>query len=488
VEQIDGKTVVKVYNPLPYEYEGAIQFDICFDKDFPVRELPYIKFEQRNSFRIFDEKGREIKYNLVSASREKKAKNFFGQNYSYFDIHTVMLYANLPPMSFTSFEIRPFDRPYRILERMSDSPISCDNGAIIFSIDPDGTVQIKDKQTNAVYDRLHSFTDCGEIGDGWFHIRPIHDEVVSSVGCPVVISKIFDGYAACKFRVQYDVRIPAHAEKNFSFYERTGEANLRIDSIFTVERNSKLVKVHTTVHNTAKDHKLCLCLPVQAKGDYYVNQCNLILQRNTGLDINSYDWKETDIAERAFESMVFTREGEKKDRGLLFLSKGGLHEVSDFGGEHPCLNITLFRAFKTTVGTNGEPDGELQGDLEFDYAFAPIAGESDGELVRMKDVYVTDRPAFTVKTNELSSLPPVMEFRSAVCAYITCMQEKDGVVIRAANYSNERSAAELRFSKTPKTACLCNYLGEPTGDVLIRGNTVHFAADPYRSVNVKVVF
>lgn len=484
-EKADGKTVVKIYNPLPYEYEGAIQADICFDEEFPVRELPYIKFEQRNGFRIFDEKGREVKYNLVCASRAKKAKQFFGKSYSFFDIHTVMFSAKLAPMSFTSFEIRPFDRPYRIQERFSVSPTSCDNGLIAFSVNPDGTVRIEDKETNAVYDGLHSFTDCGEIGDGWFHIRPIDDEVVSSIGCPVSISKVFDGYAACKFCVKYDIRIPARAEKQFGFAKRTGETVLRAESTFTVERGSKLVKVHTVVHNNATDHKLVLRLPVKAKEEYFVNQCNLILKRKTGLDITAFDWKETDIPEHAFESMVFTRE---REGGLLFISKGGLHEVADSGSERPALGITLFRAFRNTVGTNGEPGGQLQGDLSFDYALMPIAKETDAELVRVKDAFVCSYPAFTVKADDLACPPPSMEFRSANCAYITCMQEGDGIIVRAANYSDERSAAEIRLSRPPKSACLCDYLGNRTGEVQIRKNAVQFVAAPYQSVNVKIIF
>lgn len=485
VERKDGKTVVKVYNPLPYEYEGAVTLEIRFDKTFPVRELPYVKFEQRNGFRIFDGKGREVKYDLVCAAREKKETNFFGPHYSFYDTHTVMIYAKLPPMSFTSFEIRPFDRPYRLQERFSVFPVACDNGKIAFSINADGTLRVEDKDTGAVYDKLHSFEDCGEIGDGWFHIRPVSDERVSSFGCPVKISKVFDGYAACRFRVEYEFRIPARAEKQFGFAKRVGETALKIDSEFTVERNSKLIKVHTVVRNAALDHRLSLRLPVKAKDSFYVNQCNLILRRETGLSPETYDWKETDIPERAFENMVFTREN---GAGLLFLSKGGLHETFDLGGDQPALNVTLFRSFRTTVGTNGEPDGELQGDLAFDYAIAPLSGETDAELVRLKDVYACDFPSFTVRTDDLSDLPSAMEFRSANCAYVTSMQEGDGIVVRAANYSVERSAGELRFPRPPKSACLCDYLGNATGEAVIRGNAVHFVAAPYQSVNVKVVF
>lgn len=485
VRKAGGKTVVKVFNPLPYTYEGALQLNILFDENFPVREMPYIKFEQRNGFRIFDSRGKEVKYDLLRGARHKKEKRFFGPHYSFYDVHTVLLYAELEPMSFTSFEIRPFENPYRLQERFSRSPVSCDNGRIYFKINPDGTVLIEDKETGKIYDGLHSFVDCGEVGDGWFHIRPIDDEKVSSLGCPVRISKVFDGYAACRFRVQYDVRLPARAEKRFGFFRREGETTVRIDSEFTVERNSKLVKVHTVVRNDAEDHRLTLRLPVKEKDAYFVDQCDLVLKRKTGLSPETYDWKETDIPERAFGNMAFTRE---EKGGLLFLSKGGLHEVAGSGGEEPSLDVTLLRSFRTTVGTDGEPDGELQGEQVFDYALMPLSAERDAELVKIKDKYVTDPISFTVESEEISDLPPAMEFKSENCAYITCMQEEDGIVVRAANYDEEHSGAEIKFDREPTEAYLSDYLGNNVGDAYIKGKTVYFIASPFARVSVKIRF
>lgn len=481
----NGKTVVKVYNPLPWEYEGTITFDIDFTDEFPVQELPNIKYEQRNAFRIYDADGNELKYNIERAARRKKNRDAVGDTHTYFDTHTVTLRAKLQPSSFTAFEIRPADRPYRVSERFSTSPTSCDNGLIAFHINKDGTVCIHDKETGRVYDGLHSFTDCGEVGDGWFHIRPIADQTVSSLGAPVTVKKTFDGYAACKFLIVYEMKVPARAEKSFGFFERTGETLLKIESEFTVERASKLISVHTTVHNAAYDHKLCLRLPVANAERYFVNQCNLILERAAGIDPDTFDWKETDIAERQFENMVFTRED---DGGLLFLSKGGLHEVAHLGANDCALSVTLLRAFRTTVGTNGEKDGELHGELSYDYALMPIHHETDCALVQRKDSWLCPRPCFTVTTSEAKNTPVQWQYQSEECAYVTCMQEGDGIVVRAANYVSRQSNGTLTFARPPREAYLCDYLGNRTAEVTIKNNAVHFVAGAYKTVNVKVIF
>lgn len=116
---------------------------------------------------------------------------------------------------------------------------------------------------------------------------------------------------------------------------------------------------------------------------YSVNQCNLILSRNVGLDNSHYNWKEADITEYAFENLAFLRDD---IHGLAFISGGGLHEISCPGDAANSMDITLMRCFSRTVGTDGEPDGELPGLLEWDYALLPLAGESNAELVRQKIV------------------------------------------------------------------------------------------------------
>ena len=173
-----------------------------------------------------------------------------------------------------------------------------------------------------------------------------------------------------------------------------------------------------------------------------------------------------------------------------------MHETANCGGANPALNITLFRSFSKTVGTNGEKDGLLQGDLVFDYAIAPVAEETDAELIRIKENFVHDVKSFTVRGENLKNSEPFMEFLSANCVYDTATPEKDergtivpnGIIVRASNYSEERSAGEIRFCREPKEAYLCDYLGNKTGEAQLRGNSVLFVAAPYAYVNVKIRF
>lgn len=486
--------LVKIFNPLPYEYQGAIEFDIDFDKDFGVKELPYVKFEQRNSFLILDEDNNELKYNIIHATRNKYVKQF-GGNKRLADTHRVAVLGTLKPMGFTTFTIKPYELPYRITERFSTSPTSCENELIRFEIASDGTVAITDKKTGKSYSGLHSFLDCGEMGDGWFHIRPIADRSFSSLGSRVIIEKTFDGYAECKFLVRYEFQLPKEKVKSQDFVKR-GDVfdTLVIRSEFTIARDSNLVSVHTEIDNNIKDHRLQLHLPTHTMSseNYSVNQCNLILNRRTGLDHSHYNWKETDITEYPFENMVFIRsEDRKAPHGLMFLSKGGLHEVSCSGDQENSIDITLLRCFDKTVSTNGEPDGQLQGRQVLDYALLPISDETDSELVRRKDQYVCGYKEFTIPAGARLISDSAFTFSSDGCTYLTSMPSKkqgSGIIIRAVNNLGEASSFSLHFKKEVKSAILCNYLEEECSAAMVIGNDVVVDVMPYQMVNIKVGF
>jgi len=482
----DGEVIVKLFNPLPYEYQGLLEFDIDFPVNFTSRNLPNVKYEQRNAFFIFDEQGNELPYNIMSASYKNHIRRF--AHSKQVDTHRVALNATLRPMSFTSFTIRPSQKPYRIMERFSTGPNSCENAYIQFRINPDGTVCITDKETGYRFDNLHSFLDCGEIGDGWYHIRPIRDRVISSLGCKVTIEKTFDGYAACKFLVRYDWSLPKRAQEKMGFKERCREYDsCIIESEFTISRTSKLVTVHTVVHNNIEDHRMQLHLPTHVSAPvYHVNQCNLILERKTGLATDHYDWKEADITEYSFENMAFIKE---ESHGLLFLSGGGLHEISCPGDADNSMDITLLRCFGTTVDTNGEPDGQLLGKQEFSYALLPIAGESHKELVQIKDRFVTGYRAFTIDNGKGQNPESAFTLQSENCAYITCMpSRRRGIIIRLVNYSDKSDMCMLNFAQKITGARLCDYLETPYEEALTQDNCVTIQVPPYKMVNLHVEF
>lgn len=483
----DGNVEVKIFNPLPYKYQGLLEFAIDFAPGFETSSLPYIRYEQRNTFLVYDESGHELPYNIIRATRNRQVRQY-GGNKRPADSHWIALSGELRPLGFTTFTIKPSPMPYRIMDRFSTGPDSCENEWIRFAVCPNGTVTITDKKTGHHYAGLHSFVDCCEAGDGWYHTRPIQDRVLTSTGVNVSIEKIFDGYAACKFRVCYDWSLPDRKITEEGFSRRSDTyIPFRIISDFTVSRDSKLVQVHTSVSNNVRDHRLQLHLPTHIDaGQYHVNQCNLIITRATGLDQRHYNWKEADISEYSFENLAFIRD---ETHGLAFISGGGLHEISCPKDESGSMDITLMRCFSKTVGTNGEPDGELPGLLEWDYALLPLAGETDAQLVRIKDSYVCGYRSFTVPSGKSVPDESAFTFVSENCAYITCMTSSDkGILIRGANYAGNESTCTLTFRRRIKEAFLCDFLEKRIGEAIISDNRLTVTVGGYQIFTIHVIF
>ncbi len=69
--------------------------------------------------------------------------------------------------------------------------------------------------------------------------------------------------------------------------------------------------------------------------------------------------------------------------GLAVISTGLLESAVSDLPERP-IGLTLFRATRRTVNTDGEPAGQLQGELRFRYWLAPLAAAPDrAELCRL---------------------------------------------------------------------------------------------------------
>ncbi|MBR4125527.1 MAG: hypothetical protein IKR13_04940, partial [Victivallales bacterium] len=126
--------------------------------------------------------------------------------------------------------------------------------------------------------------------------------------------------------------------------------------------------------------RLRMVMPTYVKGDYYAYQNFAVLKRKPGREKGrtTEDWLESEPLEKNFSRIAWKRDDEG---GLAFIAKEGLHEVS--ANEEGDLMVTLLRAFRRTVHTNGEPDGQLLKPLHYEYAFRAIAPkDTTADLLR----------------------------------------------------------------------------------------------------------
>lgn len=447
--------VLRIWNPLPFPRSEVITAEIDFPADYPYRYQEPFGYEEKNSFRIVDCQGNEIPYGLVSIRRSYTVRQH-GQRSRRMDRHTVSLRVEVPATGTAEYRIMPFDRASRYLTGLSPHPREAENENIRLRINDNGMLSIYDKRSQRTYDRLCSYLDDGEIGDGWYHVNPVEDRLVSSHGAECWIQRIENGPSRTVFQVIHHIRVPKQASWDTHGIRRSDEyATLAIASRIGLSQGAAAVDVETTVENTARDHRLRLELPTGIGSDsYHVNQAFAFVERPVGVREETGDWRECDVPEKQTGGIIAKRASD--GTGLAFISAYGIHECAGFDDEAGTLAVTLFRSFRKTVMTNGEEGGQLLGRLHFKYQLS-VLGASDtyADLIRQQDrlqtgLHCASYPA--ARDYKLSA--PFSYFRlsgSHLCLSIIKRpqsQEKDCVIIRVYNASDSASTGQITCFRT----------------------------------------
>jgi len=375
----------------PYARRETIAFDIVFPSNWPYRFREGFIGEEKNSFRLYDDDGNEIPYQLLSVQRNRtmtKARPDSLVDIVKCDVCRVAAEVHLPPLGHTTLEVRPADGPTRVWGTLRTGPLSAENEYLKVSINPNGTLRLMDKTSGGMFDQLLTFADDGEVGDGWFHIAPISDEVISSAAAPCDVGVLADGPLMVTFRLRTRMQVPC------AFDWQAGRRSdkrrdLVITSDVTLKKGASALHVKTVVDNCVKDHRLRVLLPTNLRSDtWWVDLPFDLIERRIALDPLCVNDKELAVPEKNMLAIAAVAE---KRCGLAFVSAGGLHEAATLDDEVRTLAITLLRGFHRPVATDGQPGGQILGQHTFTYAIAPFGGPDDlSRLLSLRDRLATD--------------------------------------------------------------------------------------------------
>jgi len=120
--------------------------------------------------------------------------------------------------------------------------------------------QISDLRSGQTYERLLTFEDRADIGDGWFHGMASNDQVFHSSACSAAVAQIHNGPLLTTFRIRTTMSLPA--EFDFNAMQRSARtSDLIIDNLISLHRGSDRLEVETVVHNNIGDHRLRVVSP-----------------------------------------------------------------------------------------------------------------------------------------------------------------------------------------------------------------------------------
>jgi len=439
-----------LWNPLPFDRKEVVTLDIDFNTDYPERYQEPFGYEVKNSFRIYDLQGKEIPYGLVGIKKNQAIRRY-NQFADAVDLYTVSFMVDMPAMSKAEYKLVPYKEASRYLKHMQCSDREASNDFIQLHINDNGTFDVIDKQTDKKYCSLASYIDDGEIGDGWYHANPAQDRIIYGSGLDCIIEKIESGPARVVFSITSKMNVPKQMNISEKGICRSDEyVEMKIVSKIGLSQNADYVDVETIITNNAKDHRVRLNLPTGIAADtYFANQAFCFVQRKTGIDYDTQSWRECAVPEKQMGGIVGKRNID--GTGLFFISAYGLHECAANDDASGSINITLFRSFNKTRLTNGEPGGQVQGDLSFRYIIKPIQTQSTfADLIRLQDCFSAGFKCRTIRTSTNTKLPVPKSFLKIENGNI-CMSilkrpedgEKNKFIIRLYNMSDSDSTTKI---------------------------------------------
>jgi len=357
---------VVAFNPLTSSFQETAELTVRLPKDWPTFN-EFFGFEPKPAFRLYGPDGTEIPYQrLAQAMHRVKGHEI-----------TVSAPLQIPPTGYTALTVRRGEpaKPTRYPEvpGLATSERSMANEYLDVTIESNGTLTVTDKRTDKTYNRLLTFEECADIGDGWYHGVAVNDQVFASSACQADVALVHNGPMLTTFRIRTTMRVP----DSFHFDTMTRAetfTEMVLDSTVSLRPGVDRIEVQTTAHNTADDHRLRVLFPSGAQtGTYLADSAFDVVERPIALRADNHLYRELEIEPKPQESWTAVHD---TDRGLAVLSSGLLESAVRDLPERP-IALTLFRGTRRTVMTDGEPNGQLRGTLVFRYWIVPLSGAPD---------------------------------------------------------------------------------------------------------------
>ncbi|MSU69592.1 MAG: glycoside hydrolase family 38 [Opitutaceae bacterium] len=399
-----------VFNATAQSIDEPVDLDVPLPTNWPTRFNEFFGYEEKFGFKLRGPDGEEVPYQLVGQTRDRvsfwRLRGKYPQR-DYRHVVSISARVRVPAFGYTTLLIEPTAGPTRYLGSMATSHRCIENERLRVSVNPNGTIDLTDRQTGKTFSQLLTFEDRADIGDGWFHGLAVNDQIFNSTASAVEVALVADGIEKATLRLTLTMSLPA--EFDFKAMRRTERSEpFKIVSDVTVRRGSDRVEIATTVLNSVCDHRLRVLLPTGLAGEAYLSDSAFdAVVRRIPLASDNNLRRELEVETRP--QVTWTAFGDGRT-GLAVVSRG-LPECTVCDTADRPIALTLLRAFRRAAYSGENAGGQIQGSHTFRYDLVPFAGPPPLERlfllgqringpVRVVDLKVADlseqRPAATL--------------------------------------------------------------------------------------------
>ena len=483
--------IVKVFNTLGTAVDKTHTVKVAM-KGFSTVRQGYALKENHNNFRLLDQNGNELDYQIDRIDRNRLLRtSSVAQKFDTFDVYTISFKAPIPAMGNASFRIVPEERRVAFPNKMPCGENWTENDFVKLEIAPNGRLTLTDKRNGRIYTNLCGFSDNGEVGDGWRHESPMNDFAVTDFGTPAEISMLSNGAIKTVFRVTKCFKVPQYL--NAKTLERSDAmAELKITNIITLNRDSANVTVETEIDNTARDHRLKLMLPSNTEGDtYFAGQAFCRVTRPVGTDPKKASWDEPECVERNMNGIIGKQSA--SGEGLAFVSAEGLHEAGVLNDADSTIAVTLYRCFDRVFMQTESHMSQLLRKLTFKYSIVPMTAQTSyDELLCVQHGLKNTEMTVVNKVSAETPTPTAnsyfeIENPNVVLSLFKVSEDGEGCVVRMFNASDVPTESGLKLAFDVASACETDLLENKVAELNTNGNSVKLGFRPWEIKTVKFV-
>lgn len=373
-----------IFNPASKPSSEPTEATLRFPPDWPTFAEWFVPPDRLPGFRIIDPEGNEVTYWRLDQRQNQAWMQPMRQNFPQSGKATevdIVMRPQLPALGFTRYRVVPADagndlhhaEPTRhpSIPSMRTGLHAMENDFVRVEVSPNGTLTLTDKRTGSIYPGLLTLEDGGDFGDGWFFAKPQQDEICSSWGANAQISILEDNPLRCAFGIRFLMNVPLGRSLGTS---NRGAATRTIHLEWTVRlrADSPRIDLELSMVNSAFDHRLRVLFPTGARAakTFLTDSAFDVIDRNIALPADNHTYREPRVETVPLQSWVACH---AEGSGLAVVAHG-LREAAVIDRPDRAIALTLLRAVGRTFLTNGEPDGQSHGELNYRMSILPLEG------------------------------------------------------------------------------------------------------------------
>lgn len=392
----DAQSSVVLFNPSSHPRRDVMGISMELDEDLA-------------DFHIRDGAGNVIPFQLVSRIGNK----------ADFYLWTT---ETLPGVGYRTYYVLPGkgDAAAHPQVRVSAQEHSMENDYLHVTINPNGSLTIREKIHNHLYENLGYFEDGGDAGDTYDYAHPAQDRIITSLEQRAVISLEQAGPLLARFRVELTLELPRRLSTDRQ--RRSDKSRpVRITSFVELAANVGHVEITTVVQNVVKDHRLRVIFPTGIETErsfagmpYDVASFPLVEAVENDVPAHMRDLMlagryTAPVNTRPFQNFIALAD----DESSLSVFSRGLSEYEILPEQRNAIALTLLRGvgwltrsdLLTREGDVGPhiftPEAQALGTQTFEYAIYPHGGnlaaanphfEADRHVLKFRGVQTNAHP------------------------------------------------------------------------------------------------